>query len=171
MASPARRSAKIRFSELVPIVVGHLLAVGTKPNQVLDLGAANAPPLEKVAAAQYRMGAYQVDEIAVNSRRARAAVELPIDPRKLRCPGNTHVVAFLAAGRFRRPPTASATLATTAASATKFLFCRSRKATTFGSSVSPSTPQFQLRFSLCRRDFLRRWPRCAFHCSSPNPAA
>src|SRR5689334_22365135 len=47
---------------IVPVVLGHLLTVEPKPGQVLDLRAADLPALKKMAPAQHRLSAENVDQ-------------------------------------------------------------------------------------------------------------
>ena len=64
-----------------------------------------------------------------------------------RCPGNRRCCCRAACGAPRRPSGSSAHPAKASCTVRKFFTCRFRSFSTAGSSVGPSTPQFQLRLS------------------------
>ena len=101
-----------------------------------------------------------------NSIRRRVALgEAPVEPGDLVVLAIGVVVAALRAGRTRRRPAASARPATGTASRAGCAPAARAARVRPGSSVGPSTPQFQLRLcawpSGCRS---RGWPRCAARC-------
>ena len=89
------------------------------------------------------------DRRAGRRRGSRAPlVEVPVEPAELVVLAVGVVVAALRPPRSRRRPAASARRGRGAASRGSSAICRSRSAFTTGSSVSPSTPQFQERLSV-----------------------
>src|SRR5215207_4079619 len=81
---------------LVPLLVGHWLAVRTEPSQVLDRRAADLPSLEEAGAAKTGMGVAHGDQVAGElEERALALVQVPVDPTDLIVLGVDVVIPLL----------------------------------------------------------------------------
>ncbi len=89
-----------RFRETcAPILVGHLLSVGTKPRQIVYVAAANRFSLEPFAPEKYRMLLSELDDLA-SELELLAIYRVPIQPRNLIVLAVRVVVALLGPAEF-----------------------------------------------------------------------
>ena len=132
----------------VPRLVVHLFARGLQPGDVLHAGTAYGPTLQERPAPQGGVELAQADDLAGEGEEVLPClVEVPGQPGSLGCPGSRRCCCPSACGPSRLRPGSSALPARGAACAIKFRFCCSRERWIAGSSVGPSTPQFQLSLS------------------------
>ena len=110
----------------------------------LTLAAADRPALEPAAAAEHRMVVRRADQAAHELEQAVVG-GLPVEPGDLVVLAVGVVVAAAACGRSRRRRSSIGTPCESSSVARKLRFCRARSAMISGSSVGPSTPQFQER--------------------------
>src|SRR5690606_1349082 len=129
----------------VPLLLGHLRAVRIQPDDVSHGLASNSAILEKAAAAEHAVSASELDQLAREGEEILVfAIELPVVPGDLVVLTVGVVVAALGASRLvageqHRHACDSSNVVR------KLRICRALSARTAGSSVGPSTPQFQLR--------------------------
>ena len=151
----------------VPIVVGHLLAVGTKPRQIFD--AADRTPLEPAASSEHRMTVTECHDALTPFR--EIGVDLfPVEPRDLVVLAVGVVVATLSATEFvateqhrnalreqqRRHQVATLTYPKRCDLRRRRSDLRRRGSTSGCATLRRCRP--------------RRWPRCACRCTTRGRA-